>query len=456
MKIRNRLTLQFTALVAIIMFVVLSAIYALSYRYSSNGFYERLKERAIVSAHLFLEEDEINHALFKTFQEKYFQKLNEEVIQIYNESDETEFVDKNHTVSISSAQLKKIREKKEITFSDGERQYAAIYYYDNQGDFVIIASAIDKFGQARLENLRIAMFACFFLSLLFIYFAGWVYAKKALSPIPEVVSQVKKISASNLHLRVDTGNGKDEIAELSLTFNNMLERLESAFEMQKNFVSNASHELRTPLTAIIGEIEVLLSKDRVNEEYKQSLESVLNEAQQLNELSNGLLSLAQANINNVNPAVDTIRIDELLWEVRENLLKHNPGFPEIILNFENLPEDGEKLAIIGNKHLLYTAFSNLFENALKFSKNQPVSCNFNGLKGISINIKDRGIGIAQPDLNNIFQAFYRANNARAYSGHGIGLSLAEKIFKMHGASISVASELDKGTTFHVFFPFEKV
>lgn len=452
MKIRNRLTLQFTAIVAIIMAVVLSSIYALFYQHTRNGFYERLKERAFITAHIFLEEDELNQALFLTFQEKYFQKLHEEIIQVYNESDDIQFVEEDLKVFSSPELLEKVKNKKELRYSEGDRQFTTIFYHDNQGDFVILASAIDKYGAAKLETLRLVMFVCFVFAMLFIYLAGRVFSRKALAPIPEVVNSVKQISASNLHLRVDTGNGKDEIAELAITFNHMLDRLESAFEMQKNFVSNASHELRTPLTAIIGEIEVLLARDRSIEEYKKSLESVLNEAQQMEELANGLLSLAQANLNNVGPVVEPVRIDELLWEIRDNLVKHHPGTPEIKLNFENLPENCDKLSLTGNKHLLYTAFSNIIENGLKFSGNQPITCNFDAKKGISINIVDQGIGIAEDELKNIFQAFYRAGNARQFTGHGIGLSLAEKIFKMHGASISIKSGLGMGTSVTVNFP----
>ena len=121
------------------------------------------------------------------------------------------------------------------------------------------------------------------------FVAGWFYSGRALKPISDVVKKVEEISITSLNLRVFEGNGKDEIGRLAKTFNNMLERLETSFGMQKNFIANASHELRTPLTSINGQLEVLMMKDRSTDDYKSALGSVLDDIKSLIDLSNRLL-----------------------------------------------------------------------------------------------------------------------------------------------------------------------
>ncbi len=145
------------------------------------------------------------------------------------------------------------------------------------------------------------MAVLFGVQLLIQLIAGKWFAGNALNPIQKVNSQVQKISATDLHLRVDTDNEKDEIGILAANFNGLLERLEKSFDLQKMFVANASHELKTPVTNIIGEIEVAVNKDRAAEDYKKTLQSVLVEADRLNDIIRNFLLLANAENNIATP-----------------------------------------------------------------------------------------------------------------------------------------------------------
>src|SRR5665811_396117 len=134
------------------------------------------------------------------------------------------------------------------------------------------------------------------------------------------------ISITSLNLRVFEGNGKDEIGKLAKTFNNMLERLETSFSMQKNFIANASHELRTPLTSINGQLEVLMMKDRSADEYKIALGSVLEDIKSLIDLSNRLLLIARTSAEGPSFYSNKIRIDEILWQAKEEIKRFNTGY----------------------------------------------------------------------------------------------------------------------------------
>jgi signal transduction histidine kinase len=451
-KIGRKLTLQFTGIVSVILAVVLASIYSLTAISAKDEFYDKLKERAFAAANIFLEQDEVTKDRYEVFQKKYLESLPEEIVQVYDERNLNAFIERNEKLPTPKALLDKIRSERIVRYSEGTRQALGLYYEDNQGNFVILASAVDVAGHTKLESLRLILLFSFLLSLAVVYVMGRYFSRRALNPIRDVVQQVKVITASNLHLRLNEGKNKDELAELALTFNDTLRRLDLAFETQKTFVSNASHELRTPLTAIIGEIEVLLSKERETQEYVTTLSNVLQEAEELKELTNMLLSLAQASITERNELLEEIRLDELLTQARDKITEKTVG-ADVVIALDDLPQEPEGLSVLGNRHLLISAFANILENAVKFSEHRRVICRLQGRPSeLTITVTDTGIGITESDLKNIFQPFFRGDNARRFVGHGVGLALAEKIIRLHGGAVVAASTLHIGTVVTVSLP----
>lgn len=448
MKIRDRLSLQFTILAASLLFLVLAAIYLLTWRNQKKDFYGHLMDRAVTNAELFLAQDNLSAEKFRDVQKKYPQVLPDEIVHIYNDKDQSVFI------ADSAAQwprpiIDRVRRDKSIYYSEGARQAVGIYYPDNSGDFVILASAIDKYGAANLRQLFWIMVVGFLISVFVLFFTGRLFARIALSPIIKVIHDVKIIRSSSLNLRLSTKGGKDEINELAVTFNNLLEHLEQSFEAQSSFVAHASHELRTPVTSIIGDVEVTLSQQRSIEDYQKTLQGVLAESEKLNDLINNLFELAQTNIDITE--FRELRLDELIWQIKDEWTSRTPE-SRIDLQY-NLPEDPRKYTIQGNNYLLFIAISNILKNAIKFSNNHVVTFRlFLQNNTPVISIRDTGIGIGKEDLQKIFQPFYRGANTFGYAGYGVGLSLADKIFRLHNISVSVKSQLEKGTEFQLFFP----
>lgn len=264
--------------------------------------------------------------------------------------------------------------------------------------------------------------------------------------------QVKSISSRNLHLRLNVEESGDEINDLAGTFNNMLDRLETAFETQNNFVSNASHELSTPLTAIIGEAELALNKERTQEKYIYSLQNILHEAGRLEHITKSLLHLAQTGFDGKKQEWGQIRSDELLFTVKNTIDKLHPG-NKVEIDYSLFPEEEEKLVIPGNEQLLELALSNIVMNAVKYSNNEPVSIALAATEKKNIIIvKDQGIGIPPEDLPYIFSPFFRASNTGRFKGYGIGLPLAMNIIRMHKGDIIVNSRVNQGTEIRVELP----
>ena len=323
-----------------------------------------------------------------------------------------------------------------------------LYYQDNQGDFVIVVTAKNVAGCQQLMHLIWILVGTFILGLLMIFLIGQWYAHRSLQPINHINSEVQNIRATNLHLRVHRGRNADEVDELARNFNELLEHLEKAFAMQQSFVAHASHELRTPLTAMITEMEVTLQKDREQQDYVDTLRSVLDESGKLKTITNGLLELTRTDEYVTR---EKVRLDELLWDIRTEWYWRNPQ-QQLDIHMEHLPADTRLLEISGNRDLLQVAIQNIIKNGFKFSEDQPVQCRLECYQDrLELFITDKGIGISAEDLERIFLPLFRADNAQTFDGFGIGLSMADKIVQSHHGSIQVKSVPGEGSTFHLIF-----
>jgi signal transduction histidine kinase len=452
LTIRNRLTWLFLGIVAVILLAAMTVVYILQADYTHAEFHQRLRDRAEVTGYVFLEQDELRAEAFREFQRRYLRTLTGEVLQIYDARLHPRFIEQDRRINISDHILARILTEKEVYFDIGTRQAVGVFYRDNQGEYIIVAAAENLSGRKRLEHLA-SILACIFVgSLVVIYVAGRVFSGRALAPIAAVNDQVDRITAHDLHLRVNvqglSRSEQDEITRLARTFNRMLERLEEGFEGQRTFVSNASHELRTPLTATIGEIQVLLNRERDPAAYREALNSVLSELLQLKSLINNLLELSQT--TSATTVREEIRLDELVWEAREAI---EPTLRRrVLITMGRLPASPELMEIRGNRQLLSRALTNLLDNALKYSRDEPVAVRFEYQAGhVHIRVQDQGIGISAKDLNHVFQPFFRADNARAVAGHGVGLPLARRIIELHGGELHIQSDLGVGTRAEVIF-----
>jgi signal transduction histidine kinase len=450
MKIKNRLSLYFTAISAVVLLIVQVVIFLTFSSLLKSDFYDHLMDRANVAAQLYLEADEISADSLIHVRERYLQRLPHEVIRLYDDRNAASFIkDKNQFWT--SHVINAVRTRKQMQFTEGSRQTVGIYYNDNQGNFVILVSAIDAQGTKRLRDI-IEVMAIMLISVtvgLFVI-SRW-FAQKALEPMDKVIKQMRLVRAGNLSLRVDEGNGKDEISALAHNFNQLLKHLENAFELQQTFVINASHELRTPITTIIGEIEITLHKLRSNDEYKEVLQSVLYDAGRLNDTIASLLELANVDMNYTQPAYKPVAIDDLIWELND-YWDEKAGKGLFAVKILHLPADHEYLQVLANKSLLTIAFNNIIGNAFKFSENKPVRCDlFADEKSIVIKITDSGVGIIPGDLEKVFESFYRGINVKSYHGNGIGLYVTNKIINLFNGTITVTSDPGNSTTVTIQF-----
>lgn len=284
---------------------------------------------------------------------------------------------------------------------------------------------------------------------IFIIVTSWggiVIAGKAMKPVDDIINAARRIEAGNLaeQIRIKTKN--DEIGKLAETFNEMLQRLNKTFNALTNFSQNVSHELKTSLTIMKSGIEINIKEEKSASDYKELLISLLEEINQMARVIDDLLLTSLSDVRSIKASFTQINISTLLMETIDflSVLAQDKG-----VLFDHNIQDG--ITMIGNERLLKRAFSNLIDNAIKFTpkgKRVFTSAVRQDSK-IIINITDQGIGIPEEDISKIFDRFYRSKTSNA-KGHGLGLSIAKWIIELHQGKVDITSSA-QGTNFQITF-----
>lgn len=277
---------------------------------------------------------------------------------------------------------------------------------------------------------------------------GYFLTKKMLKPIQEISNSAAKIgTGDDLKQRISLAPGNDELHQLARSFNQMFERLENAFEKERQFTSDASHELRTPVSVITAQCEFTLEKPRTGEEYENALETILRQSKKMSRLINDMLDYIRLEMRAESYKKETIDLTELVESLCFDmaLIKEK----DIVLSWEV----EKNICFSGSRLLLSRLLTNLISNAYRYGKEEGhiFVCLKRREHQITLSVSDDGIGIAQEEQLKIFQRFYQADTSHSGSGTGLGLSMADQIVRFHKGSIRIESALGKGSTFYIFF-----
>ena len=279
---------------------------------------------------------------------------------------------------------------------------------------------------------------------------GSKVSKRLLLPVKKMTETVKSISLQDLNTRLDVRGSKDELKDLSKTFNDMMDRIQKSYEQQNRFVSDASHELRTPISVIQGYANLL---DRWGKDDKavleESITAIKSEAENMKDLVEKLLFLARSDKNTQKVEMADFKMNELIDEVvRETKLIDN--------KHEILNQYNQEITINGDRNLLKEVLRIFIDNSIKYTPEKgTIKINsFCRNKQLVLEIEDTGIGISKEDLPHIFDRFYRADESRTKEtgGTGLGLSIAKWIILKHKGTIEVQSKLGIGTKVSILLP----
>ncbi len=325
--------------------------------------------------------------------------------------------------------------------------------HDEDGEmfFVVVGQSLKELESAQ-QHLLLLLAISNPVALLLASLGGLWIAHEALKPVDRLTRAAERIGRGNFSERVEEPRTKDEIGRLAATFNEMISKLEQAFERERRFTADASHELRTPLAVLRGDIEVALRRDRSTEEYKRVLDSSLEEIERITRLTEDMLTLARSDAGDKIVELAPVRLDRLAAEAHSYIrpIAESAGVA--------LASEGTQSQIVveGDEKRLKQLLVNLLENAIKYTPAGGSVRLSLAAKDSSalIEVSDTGRGIPAVSLPHVFERFYRQTDPRdsRVSGFGLGLAISKWIVDAHRGSIEVESEEGEGSRFTVRLP----
>ncbi|ANE52977.1 HAMP domain-containing sensor histidine kinase [Flavisolibacter tropicus] len=455
MPVRLRITLLFTALGCLILCLVCTSAYYFSYTSRIHSIRARLTNRAITTARLLSQAEIFDKELIRRIDSSTTITLKDKTVQAYDYQNHRiySYSDKpGDTLSISEQTLDDSRVNSPVYFAEGTKDAIAYHYTSPTTRIVIVVAANDVEGKKYLQYLTHVLFFSFLGGILMTFIGGYLFSKGLLRPVRKIADEVSEISAQNLATRIQTGTVQDEWYHLSTTMNELLNRLQESFDLQKRFIANASHELSTPLTSISSQLEIALQRERSASEYRNIIQSVYQDVQQMNRLTQTLLEFAKASGSAGGLEIAQVRMDEIVLQMPAEVSKFKKEYI-VVVDFQNLPENEEQLIVFGNEALLFLALKNIVINACKYSQDHKarITLAYNQ-DAVEVTVTDKGKGIPEPEWQNIFQPFYRVQENTNEEGFGLGLSLSGRIIKLHKGTIQVQSQVDQGSSFIITLP----
>ncbi len=319
---------------------------------------------------------------------------------------------------------------------------------------VVVGSSID-FIQGDMDQFDDLILIAWLLMVIIAPGTGYWLAGRATRPLGEILRTAAKLQPNRLSERLSLSGAGDELDKLCVVINSLLDRLATYFERQKTFLANSAHELRSPMAAIRAGVEVALQRDRTASEYREILEEMAEECAGLSTLVNQLLLLAETDGRLWDEVTPPVRLDDLARQtvsMFQGVAEQNQI--ELVANLQ-------PVSVGVNIHHLRPVLNNLLDNALKYS-NAGDTVHFHvGLdplcEGLALlSIQDTGPGISPEEIPRLFDRFYRTDIARSKDGNrtgtGLGLSICKSLVEGHKGTITIESELGKGTRVLIRLP----
>ncbi len=455
MKIRTRLSLNFIIITAVIYCLSLAFIYTQFKEHIRSEANQLLASKARMTAEmvLFHEDGLVPDTPHPTSLKIHIK--NQENTSIYNSKNERVYSLISDAPPVPSNFLEQIRNNGEhLMVEEGHTLYGFKYLSKKNNEYLVIS--MDTPDISKLIKLRNILLFSTLITILILIISGWIFARQSLLSFSKTIAEINSILPIDLSKRLRPRKNEDELNQLISTFNQLLERIDDAFKIEKSFITNVSHELKNPITAIQSQIQYASHKDRTIDEYQTVLNSLQEDINEMSHMVEKLLQLARIQNTHAQLNVKSIRVDELIYQCKENILKI---FPEnkIKIRFGRLPTNEEEMYISIDEVLIKLAIYNLIENACKFSPDHTCQiliepCSPHQIK---ITIQNYGDLITEQEIENIFKPFYRSIYQSHIKGSGIGLSLVKTILEYHKVPIEVKSTKDKGNEFIITFNSEK-
>jgi len=446
---RLRLTVFYTLVVVGIVTSFAVGIY-LQYRYSLSKTIDSYLTREANEEILFEVDPKLpskNTEVIKRFGDEYFEVLDNHgqvVITSLNAKNQRWPLDKE----LMARTFKGVPQFSSINFRGVN--YRVLYFPISGEKILRIALSLREIDES-MKSLRGLFFLFLPLIILISSGASWFLSGKALAPVVKIKELAGQVRDGRLGKRIEMEAKGKEIEDLVRMFNGMLDGIQESVEAQKRFTAAVSHEVRSPLTSLRGSIEVALRKTRTPEEYEDLLKTNLSDIIRLSKITDNLLFFSKADNNIIELKKQWFDVSHLLETIVERM-RYKATSAGITIS----ESYGEGIEMNGDIDLLEQAFSNIVDNALKYTPSGgTVDVTVKSENGrIVVAVIDTGIGIPESEVSQIFERFYRVSKERSrkLGGTGLGLSIAQWVIQAHDGRIDVKSAVGAGSEFVTSFP----
>jgi heavy metal sensor kinase len=336
-----------------------------------------------------------------------------------------------------------------ITISDHKDEVRILYALLSPSIILQVGQAMESYSRF-LDAFKGIFITTMTFLIILAAGVGWFMARRAVSGVEAITRTAQSISGGTLGKRVPVKTRGDEIDQLAMTFNQMLDRIQTLVIEIKEISDNIAHDLKSPITRIRGIAEVTLTNGKSMGEYESMAASTIEECDRLLDMINTMLMISKT-----ESGVDKLSLEEidLAGLVREACELFEPTAEDKRVTLScDVPN---KSHLVGDNRMIQRMLSNLLDNAIKYTPSGgkvSVLVSENDERYVVITVKDTGIGISPNDLPRIFDRFYRCDQSRSTPGIGLGLSLARTIARAHGGDITITSLLNQGSTFTITLP----
>lgn len=456
MSFRLRMAVAFTVLVAVLIVAFSYLILQRSEALREAEFYQRLEDRAVLVEHLLVEArslpvDEAEH-LAQLLQEAL---PNEELV-VLGTNGAVMFQRSTSPIDLPESWREVASQRGIVRIAREDRQFVVVDRPETvqAGIRYTMTSAIDRSGLASMALLRRWVIGSGMVALLLTALLSWAYATWALAPVRQLVHQLGTMERPSERLQVNDTKTPDELDEVAIAFNGLLVRLDEAFEVQRSFMATASHELRTPLTVVRGELHLAKGLLEPADPAERHLQAVEEQAVHMQDLLDQLLWLARTQVATAALHKDRVRLDEVAERAMERC---GMRYPHVPVRFElEIADEVHEPVIMGSSVLLTAAVYNLLSNAAKYGGGSPVLLSLEVKSSIaSFTVSDNGPGMSPETLQRAKEMFFRAVDAPAMDGHGIGLTLVDRIVRVHGGRVTIRSGSGMGTSVVLDLPISQ-
>ncbi|MFT5885555.1 MAG: two-component system sensor histidine kinase ArlS [Arcticibacterium sp.] len=438
MTLRRRISIGAATVFSAFFALACILIYTTSAQYRKTEFIKRLQDKALTTARLLLDVKEVDYQLLKLIDKNtIYRLLDEKTIVfdddfklIYSSLDDTE-------IQWDNADLELLKKEGFFYRVVQEKEVVGMYYDFEQRDYFVITSATDKYGRRKLTYLFYIISATFLIGSAFVWVTTLLLIKNFLVPLENFKSQIVNISANKLNHRISSNHKYDEIEALANSFNSMIERIDGAFESQKEFNANASHELKTPLTRIAFQLEGMMQNYTHPPEVLDYLKNIKNEVHQMSDLIDTLLLLSRLEKWEKGRGFEKVRVDELIFMAFEEMKKMDSNC-DLKFEIAETKDGNYDMEVMGLKALLQIAINNLIKNAFQYASDKSITVKIvsEDENDLQVFIENKGQTISKSEEAKLFGSFVRGGNSTKVNGYGLGLRITKRILQFHSAELS--------------------